>query len=88
MLSKKVTAWRKLHKCCAYCIHLDSCDNYLWFCTAKEKLIHKYYYDTDHRRYPRPFCRLFEVKDGYIESTECNKEDENHSLPGGQERFW
>ena len=82
MLSKKVTQWRKRHKCCAFCVHLQKSDG-VWTCLAKSKIIHKSWYDFNHLRWPRWFCRLFEVEGGYIEP-----EEEDNSVSCGEERIW
>lgn len=54
----RVTQWRRRHKRCAFCRHIEYLDNpcgiSAFNCRAKDKLVNV--------RLPRPFCRLYELK--------------------------
>ena len=72
MLSKKVTRWRNsfFHRKCKYCVHYQE-EKDIWsspHCNAKDCKIENPWYSFGYKN-PiyriRPFCTLFEVKDGY-----------------------
>ena len=54
----RVTQWRRRHKRCQFCRHIEYLDNpcgiSAYKCRAKEKLVHEWL--------PRPFCGLYEAK--------------------------
>lgn len=54
----RVTQWRRRHKRCEFCRHIEYLDNpcgiSAYKCCAKEKLVHEWL--------PRPFCGLYELK--------------------------
>ena len=54
----RVAQWRRRHKRCKFCRHIEYLDNpcgiSAYKCRAKEKLVHEWL--------PRPFCGLYELK--------------------------
>ena len=54
----RVTQWRRRHKRCQFCRHIEYLDNpcgiSAYKCRAKEKLVHEWL--------PRPFCGLYELE--------------------------
>ena len=54
----RVTQWRRRHKRCTFCRHIEYLDNpcgiSAYKCCAKEKLVHEWL--------PRPFCGLYELE--------------------------
>lgn len=54
----QVTKWRRRHKRCAFCRHIEYLDNpcgiSAYKCRVKEKLVYEWL--------PRPFCGLYELK--------------------------
>lgn len=63
MMTEKVKTYRKHHRKCDYCIHLEKSNiggyrtDTAYWCAAKVKFISLYMTGA-----PRPFCRCFEVE--------------------------